>query len=196
MVWTSLLLVLGACGVPQSDVVPLACEVRAETPLGADELTPAGFSAADVAARVVPVTGPFYWTAHPEGVVHVEPTVDLGSARFLDRIPPTDAGAYVPDLNCAGEIVVDGTLGLRTEEGFLDEVAAMALHSADGLVVSAEILLDPDDLVGSYVVTERSPSAQARLLVNPVWTLSAASGEVLLADGEGAATAFVAVGSW
>ncbi len=177
-----------------TDPEDLVCVSVADTALGSDERTPNGYTAADAGALVTPFDGPIRWTSHPESALHLLPVVDLGTARFVDYEVPDDTGTVVPDLGCADEVVMDGTLALRTDDGLLDEQWSVQFGSTNGTTTRVVLRVDPDDLGGAYVPDGGSDAWS--LLVNPAWTTTAASGALILEPRDDPSVGYVTVAGW
>lgn len=150
------LMFLGACGGQSGEEsVTWGCEPQSETPLAADESTPAGFTATDVATRVTPFDGAFVWAAHDPSTLALTPTVDLSSARWVDyELASSGEGGIEPAMTCADVVELDASVGFATADGLLAETFDWALQAADLGLITAWDELDLDALAGTYTVTE------------------------------------------
>lgn len=177
------LLLLVACdagGQSGEENVAWGCEVVSETPIAADEVTPDGLTAQDAAALVTPFSGPLTWVEHPATTLDLTPTVDVGSARFVDYELPEVGEGPEPALECVDTIEMDADLAFVTADGLLDELWSIVLVARDASTTDADAEIDPAALAGTYTVTEVDPADYdvVRMFVNPVWTSTAVSGRL------------------
>jgi hypothetical protein len=136
----------------------LGCLPVTTKALDRDEVSPLGFSAAEVlTALAEPQRGTLLWANRPQG----EWTVTLsarGNARYEDREYRNDgSGREIATLGCADVVVIPVQLGFSTGAGEFEETweAELALTAPGFGSLFFEVPLD--NLSGSFVLTEVRP---------------------------------------
>lgn len=148
-----IVLALAACAEQQATSEAASCE-DTPTALALDEASPLGFSPQDVVdVALGTFMAPLAW----EGGGTTELTLDVhsaGTARFVtsDAVYP-DSGIE-PAILCEDRVEVDATVSFTTADGAFDETWPVVLRSTDGAVASFHVEPDPEDLGGTYDVTQ------------------------------------------
>ena len=188
--------------------------VEQATPLAADEVSPLGFSAADVATLVgESVTTPMVWLETAD--LGVEATVvpgpseltltilDLTNPRFVDASPeePEDGPAIEPAAVCPDRVDIDVTLHIATADGALDETVSATLHATSAELVELLVPLDPTSLTGTFSVAAVSATAELesfalRSTYDPVGMSGELSATLTETDGEVAMATLIRFAEW
>jgi len=174
-------LLVGCADPSAASSVGWTCEVQGDTVLSPDEVTPAGYSARDVAARVGAFDGAFVWADGAPSTLALTPTVDLASARWVDvdLEGSGDSDLPAPALDCPDRVELTASVGFQTADGRFAEELDWTLEAADlGLVTSTSVL-NPGELSGTW--TPEAPDAEdpgATLRVRAAWSGQGSFGEV------------------
>lgn len=143
--------------------VAYGCVALATQELALDEVSPLGFSGADVlAVSAGEHAGTFTWAKGGSTPVTLSVAHAGTEARFVDYGWKDDGNADGPVQadapECPDTLVVDASVELATEDGAFAEAleAELFAHTKDG--VQAVIGLDPAEVQGTYEVTEVDPS--------------------------------------
>lgn len=150
----SLLVLAGACTLGNDPAELPYCEDVA-TALAMDEVSPLGFSGADVLAFAAGTKDETLVYAR-RGVDDTPLTLELGSvdgARFVQSTAVyPDEGGVQADIGvvCDDRVEVDVAVELITADGAFDEAWQGALVAISGDAASTRHELDPDALGGTY----------------------------------------------
>lgn len=169
-----------------------------ETPLGASDASPLGFSADEVVAGIAgPLTAVATW-AERDGSPTVSFTVTAaGDPVFHDRevaedTGPADTGATstyamgAPEPAwsgydaCSDYLEVPVTVHFSSDDGSFDETVAVSLMVEDPTLPSMYVDLDVDALGGSFVFTEIDPAEwdEVSLQLENRWGADGVQGQV------------------
>ncbi len=189
------------------------CEEQ-PTPLAEDEVSPLGFSAADVALLVgESVTTPMIWLDTTDRGVEatVEPgpseltiaILDSTNPRFVDASPkePEDGPAIEPAADCPDRVDVDVTLRITTANGALDETVSATLHATDAELAELIVQLDPTSLTGTFSATPVSSTAELQgfalhTTYDPTGTSGELSATLTETDGELVSASLIRFAEW
>jgi len=189
------------------------CEEQS-TPLAEDEVSPLGFSAADVALLVgESTTTPMVWldttALGVEATVQPGPSeltltiLDLTNPRFIDASPkePEDGAAIEPAADCPDRVDVDVTLRITTADGALDETVSTTLHATSAELVELSVPLEPTSLTGTFSATPVSSTAELQgFALHTTYDLTGTSGELSATltqtDGEVASATMIRFAEW
>ncbi len=159
------------------------------TTLASGELSPLGFSADEVLARIAgPVDAAGTWTDTSTAVTVTLAAAAAGDAVFHLREPVGDTGASedtgfatgAPDDACQDWLEIPLTLTLVTDDGAFDEVVSASVLAMDTASLWASAELDWTALGGSYTFTEIDPSEwdEVGLSVSAGWAEGVPTGQV------------------
>lgn len=179
-----LFLLLAACGGQSGEEqAGASCEARSSTPLGADEASPGGFTPAEVAAGITAFDGAFTWAVHDPTTLALTPTVDLGSAAWVDYELASDGSGIEPAIFCEDGIELDVAVDFVTADGRFDEAWTWTAFAGEPTTATAWAELDVDALGGTYVVEEvdLADYDDFRAFVSATWTAGVSAGTV---DGQ------------
>lgn len=136
------------------------------TPIGLDEPTPLGITAADVLALANGEhQGQLTWDKGGSTGLTVSVTADAASARYVELDWQSDGSGAEPAMACGSVIEIDAAVGFATADGAFAESWATKLTAFEPSVVVAAASADPADIAGSYQVTEVDPAQYDELLV-------------------------------
>lgn len=172
--WLFCALLAGCIGGQTGQESEGAAACEQSNPVPDDEVTPLGVSATQVAAALAgPFEAPLVWYQRDTSAqLTVAIAYAGGSARYVSG-------------NCPGELQLDVTVTIATDDGLLDERVTGTLHAsaADSAQVVAEV--DLAELAGSYDASEfdlrnlRGPKLGIVLML-----ASGSSSGMLWIDGE------------
>ncbi|WP_437971279.1 hypothetical protein WMF04_19150 [Sorangium sp. So ce260] len=160
-----------------------ACDEEKED-IGADDVSPLGFSAREALSAVSGErSAPLTWAKGGSTTVTVS-VGELAAARFVrSTVASGGPGGAEPALaagDCADHLQIDVPLAFSTEDGAFDESFAVTLRIRQVGDVSFYHRIDLSALQGSYEVTEVDPAEFREVTVSLSGTLSssAVSGEI------------------
>ena len=144
-----------------------SCE-EVETVITPDELTPLGFSAADVLGVAGGRhTETLAWlqgglaTSSGGEPTQVEVNVDFdGSARFIESSPRQSlggSGSAADFAICNDRVELDATLTVSTADGALDETVSAVLRAETARLATASFSIPSDELSGDLKVNVNAP---------------------------------------
>ncbi|XXY23091.1 hypothetical protein WME88_26100 [Sorangium sp. So ce216] len=159
------------------------CDEEAED-IGADVVSPLGFSANDVIAALSGErSAPLTWAKGGSTTAAVS-LGELVSARFVRSQPakgggPEGSGPGIAEpalaVDCADHLQIDAPLAFATEDGAFDESFSMTLRATQVDAGSFYHTIDLEALQGSYEVTEVDPAEFKEVTVHLSGTLSSSA---------------------
>ncbi|XXY49087.1 hypothetical protein WME91_54680 [Sorangium sp. So ce269] len=159
------------------------CDEEAED-IGADVVSPLGFSANEVIAALSGErSAPLTWAKGGSTTAAVS-LGELVSARFVRSQPgqgggPEGSGPGVAEpalaLDCADHLQIDVPLAFATEDGAFDESFSVKLRATQVDAGSFYHKIDLEALQGSYEVTEVDPAEFREVLVYLSGTLTSSA---------------------
>ncbi|MGD8858522.1 MAG: hypothetical protein PVI30_00820 [Myxococcales bacterium] len=139
-----------------------SCKVDRTTVIGADEMTPLGFTAGEVLDFVVgehtetltwhELAIASYGPEQGEQGLTVEVTHDGGELRYVELA--ADTGGAEIFASCPPRLELDVEIGLRTDGGALDERFEATLRARSPLLATYFTRPDPHMLGGSFAIEE------------------------------------------
>ncbi|WP_437626938.1 hypothetical protein [Sorangium sp. So ce1151] len=154
------------------------CDEEAED-IGADVVSPLGFSANEVIAALSGErSAPLTWAKGGSTTAAVS-LGELVSARFVRSQPakegwPEGSGPALL-VDCADHLQIDAPLAFATEDGAFDESFTVTLRATQVDDARYYHDIDLDALQGSYEVTEVDPAEFREVLVYLSGTLSSSA---------------------
>jgi hypothetical protein len=139
----------------------MGCLPVTVTPIGLDEPTALGFTAADVLAIADgDHQTTLAWDKGGSTGLGVSVTADAASARYVAREWQDDGSGSLaePAMDCVDVIEIDAALGFATEDGAFAESWATTLSASEPGLVYLGASVAPDAIAGSYQVTEVDPA--------------------------------------
>ncbi|MGK3963734.1 hypothetical protein WMF38_06105 [Sorangium sp. So ce118] len=159
------------------------CDEEAED-IGADVVSPLGFSANEVIAALSGErSAPLAWAKGGSTTAAVS-LGELVSARFVRSQPakgggPEGSGPGVAEpalaVDCSDHLRIEAPLAFATEDGAFDESFSITLRARQVDDASYYHKIDLDALQGSYEVTEVDPAEFREVLVYLSGTLSSSA---------------------
>jgi hypothetical protein len=138
----------------------VGCLPVTTTPIGLDEPTALGFTAADVLA-IADGDHPasLAWDKGGSTGLAVSVTADAASARYVVRDwQDNGSGMAEPAMDCADVIEIDAVTGFATDDGAFAESWTTVLSASESGLVLLGASVAPDAIAGSYEVTEVDPA--------------------------------------
>lgn len=169
-------------GTDQTGAVA-GCAPVSETPLGADDAGPEGFSARAALDAAVGVRAATLVWADGGETRFVAEVVQAGDPVAVDSELVTDGSGPVPELGCVDRLEIPVTLAASTDDGALSlSVAARLVAGPDGASVWLELPAD-FDLQPFVPAGQRYDAARGFLSLQ--WTAAGLTGAL---DGQGEGT--------
>ena len=132
--------------------------IDTETVVAIDDMTPLGFTAADVLSLVGgdqsheltwygdEFAGPGMGSSTANYSLDV---ANVGAIKFIESEPDPD-NMWKIDSGCEDHVTIETTLDFATEDGVLDETVSVTIYSSDGTSASWRGDMKPADLKGSF----------------------------------------------
>jgi len=139
----------------------VGCLPVTTTPIGLDEPTALGFTAADVLAIADgDHQASLAWDKGGSTGLAVSVTADAATARYVVREWQDDGSgsAAEPAIDCLDVIEIDAVTGFATEDGAFAESWTTTLSASEPGLVLLGASVAPDAIAGSYHVTEVDPA--------------------------------------
>jgi hypothetical protein len=150
----------GGLNDDQPEDVLSGCLPVSTTPIGLDEATALGLTAADVLAIADgDHQASLAWDKGGSTGLAVSVTADATSARYVVRDwQDNGPGVAEPAMDCLDVIEIDAVTGFATEDGAFAESWTTTLSASDPGLVLLGASVAPDAIAGSYQVTEVDPA--------------------------------------
>ncbi|WP_437300431.1 hypothetical protein [Sorangium sp. So ce426] len=170
----------GVGGSPKSGqiggVYDEGCEGKGGEDIGADDVSPLGFSAREVLSvasgeRSAPLT----WAKGGSTTATLS-VGEIVAARFVGSMDGSGVG---PDIGCVEHLQIDVPMAFSTEDGAFDESFEVTLRAtqADAAWFEHAIELSSSALQGSYEVTEVDTAEFREVFLYLSGTLSSSAAE-------------------
>ncbi|MEJ7731975.1 MAG: hypothetical protein WKG00_22540 [Polyangiaceae bacterium] len=139
----------------------VGCLPVTTTPIGLDEPTALGFTAAELLDLADgDHQASLAWDKGGSTSLDVSVTADAASARYVERAWQDDGSgtAAEPAIDCPDVIEIDAVTGFATEDGAFAESWTTTLSASEPGLVLLGASVAPDAIAGSYQVTEVDPA--------------------------------------
>jgi hypothetical protein len=167
------------------------CYELVSTPLGLDEVSPLGFSAADALPTIEGArTETLLWAKGGDTVLSLEALYVGGDTRFVESEYRSYGQTGAPVLDCPPAIEIDLDLDFATADGAFAETWQGTARAESAQSATFFHDLDLDALAGTYQVTEVEPadfdavSVFASVVFSGQSVSGSLSGQATFSDGE------------